>query len=413
MTAYARNQIWRPRRGKPAVCRTVGPSSSSPSFVLKDLEERVAVLSVDSALEHYSAGYTSELVRLCHVKHVASYSWIDAPVPTIIVPGSPWIWDERGAVKQVPLDAGVQYIQHDTSRMGCYSPMLPLFAAIDALHDDFAYKDLDLVTDRSGLRKLLRYIDNVCPEENFRIDVDLVGKAVLFTRQEENTTFVGQNTGYGNEYLKAATREPPGCEKMLDHHRIITYKFGCLDILVSFTADACIEPKNDDDDLLVSLSSSSLGDKADRTVEPSKPTSPAPFDIKLTSPRSLVPPSDMIEVKTRSIYREPDWRDIYPQLYLSQTAWLYMARHRGGVFERVEKILLTGDEMKPHAEMMQGSLGKLKNLLKEILRVVREQGEGVPLSLVRQGGTLSLWRGKARSRKVLGEEITSRFKNTA
>jgi len=126
-------------------------------------------------------------------------------------------------VKQVPLDAGVQYIHHNASKMGTRSPMLPLFAAIDALHDDFAYKDLDLVTDRNGLRKLLRYIDNANTEDNFRIDVDLVGKTVVFTRQEENTEVVRQNTGYGNEYLKATTREPPGCEKMLDHHRIITY----------------------------------------------------------------------------------------------------------------------------------------------------------------------------------------------
>ncbi|KAI9566109.1 hypothetical protein HD554DRAFT_2026126 [Boletus coccyginus] len=296
--------------------------------------------------------------------------------------------------------------------MGTRSPMLPLFAAIDALHDDFAYKDLDLVTDRNGLRKLLRYIDNANTEDNFRIDVDLVGKTVVFTRQEENTEVVRQNTGYGNEYLKATTREPPGCEKMLDHHRIITYKFGSLNILLCFTADACIEPKKNDDDFLASFSSLSLGAKTDKTAKPNKPASPAGFDIKLTSPRSLVPQSDTIEVKTRSMYREPNWSDIYPQLYLSQTAWLYMARHRGGVFEPVEKFSLTGDEMKPHAEMMHESLGKLKNLLKEILRVVREQGEGVPLGLVRQGGTLSLWKRKAGSGKVLGEEITSRFKNS-
>ena len=42
----------------------------------------MATLSVDSA------GYASELVRLRRVKHVASYSWIDAPVPTIAVPGT-------------------------------------------------------------------------------------------------------------------------------------------------------------------------------------------------------------------------------------------------------------------------------------------------------------------------------------
>lgn len=195
----------------------------------------MVTLSVDSE------AYASELVRLRHVKPVASYSWIDAPVPTIVVPGrsaylpphplltpiatgSPWIWaGERAPVKQVPLDAGVQYIHHNASKMGNHSPMLPFFAAIDALHADFAYKELDLVTDRNGLRKLLRYIDNVHTEDNFRIDVDLVGKTCLFTRQEENTTVVGQHTGYGHEYLKAATRVPSGCEKMLDHHRIITY----------------------------------------------------------------------------------------------------------------------------------------------------------------------------------------------
>ena len=195
----------------------------------------MATLSVDPA-------NASELIRLRHVKPVASYSWIDAPVPTIVVPGkskyayrhipyiyrsqkgSPWIWaDERAPVEQVPLDDGVQYIHHNALKMGNHSPMLPLFAAIDALHDNFAYKEFDLITDRNGLRKLLRYIDNADIEDNFRIDIDLVGKTCLFTRQEENTTAVGQHVGYGHEYLKAVTRVPVGCEKMLDHNRIITY----------------------------------------------------------------------------------------------------------------------------------------------------------------------------------------------
>ena len=123
----------------------------------------------------------------------------------------------------MPLDAGIQQIHGNAARMGNHSPMLPLFAAIDAMHDDFAYKELDLITNRNGLRKLLRYIDSAEAEDNFRIDVDLAGKTCLFTRREENTALVGQNTGYGGEYLKAATRVPSGCEKMLDHNRIITY----------------------------------------------------------------------------------------------------------------------------------------------------------------------------------------------
>lgn len=179
--------------------------------------------------------------------------------------------------------------------------------------------------------------------------------------------------------------------------------------MLGFTADACIESKNNDDDFLASFSSLNIEDKAEKTTKPNKPP-PGGLNVKLTSPRSLVPQSDLVEVKTRSNYREPNWRDIYPQLYLSQTAWLYMAKHNSGVFQPVEKISLTGDEMKPYAEMMEGSLVKLKNLLKAIFKAVREQGEGVPLSLVCQGGTLSLWKRKEGSGKPLGEEITSKFK---
>ncbi|KAG9311434.1 hypothetical protein JVU11DRAFT_8547 [Chiua virens] len=412
MAAYTRNDSsWRPRRGQPMSYRSRPANTSvSKEFVLKDLKEKVATLSVDATAN------ASELVRLRHVTPVASYSWIDAPVPTIVVPGSPWIWaEERPPVKQVPLDQGVQYIHRDGSKMGDHSPLLPLFVAIDALNDDFCYSDLDLVTDRNGLRKLLLYVDGERMEDDFRIDVDLVGRTCLFTRREENTTREGQNTGYGHEYVKATTRAPAGCEKMVDHHRVITYKFGSLNILLGFTADACKAPTKpeNDDDFLASFSSLSIGTKAEGAMKLSKSTKPTPagLDVMLSSPRSLVPQSDLIEVKTRSTYREPNWRDIHPQLYLSQTPWLYMAKHTRGVFQPVEKIALTGEEMRPYAEMMEGSLGKLKNLLKAILKAVREQGEGVPLTLVRQGGTLSLWKRKEGSGKPLGEEIRNKFKD--
>lgn len=179
--------------------------------------------------------------------------------------------------------------------------------------------------------------------------------------------------------------------------------------MLGFTADACIEKKKTDDDFLASFLSLSIGAKAVETTTPEKP-SPAGIDVKLTSSRALVPQSDLVEVKTRAIKRDPNWKEIYPQLYLSQTPWLYMAKHDAGVFQPVEKISLTGEEMKPYADMMEGSLGKLKNLLKTILKAAREQGEGVPLSVVCQGGKLYLWRRKEGTGKPLGEAITSKFK---
>lgn len=59
--------------------------------------------------------------------------------------------------------------------MGHRSRLIAIFAAVDALHDDFQYRDLDLMTDRKDLRKLLRCI-NRQHDKTFRIDVDLLGK---------------------------------------------------------------------------------------------------------------------------------------------------------------------------------------------------------------------------------------------
>ncbi|KIK91660.1 hypothetical protein PAXRUDRAFT_149014 [Paxillus rubicundulus Ve08.2h10] len=377
-------------------------SSGDPCFILKDLEAPIITLSIDHVTP-------TELInaQLSDVKSVASYSWLEAATPTIAVPGSPWIWaGDRDPITGVPLDDGVQFIHHNVTEMDDQSPMVPLFAAIDVLHEGFRYSDLDLITNRNSLRKLLRYVDNGRGLKDFRIDIDLVRDTCLFTRCEENAAIVGSWSGYGNEYLKAATRAPLNCENMTDHHRIITYNFGGLNVLLYFTADACIE--SDGDPLLTSFSSLSIRSRGNTLAKPDMP-SYAGLDVKPTSPRLMIPQSDLIEVKTRSIRGELNWREFYPQLYLSQIPWLYVAWHLDGIFQPVEKIALDSDTMKPHAEDAAPSVGKLKVLLEDILKAVREQGSGVPLSLVCRGRTLTLWKRKEGSGKPLGMEIISKF----
>ncbi|KAF8841507.1 hypothetical protein BDN67DRAFT_515282 [Paxillus ammoniavirescens] len=376
--------------------------SGDPAFISKDLEAPITTLSID-----YVTSTDLINAQLSDVKAVASYSWLEAATPTIAVPGSPWIWaDDRDPITDVPLDDGVQYIHHNVAEMGDQSPMVPLFAAIDVLHEGFRYSDLDLITNRNSLRKLLRYVDNDCGLKDFRIDIDLVRDTCLFTRCEENAAIVGCWSGYGNEYLKAATRAPRNCENMTDHHRIITYNFGGLKVLLGFTADACIE--SDSDLFLTSFSSLSIRSRGNTLAKSDMP-SYAGLDVEPTSPRSLIPQSDLIEIKTRSVRRELNWGEIYPQLYLSQIPWLYVAWHLDGFFQPVEKIALDSDAVKPHAEAAASSVGKLKVLLENILKAVREQGSGVPLSLVCRGGTLTLWKRKEGTGKPLGMEITSKF----
>ncbi|KAH7890452.1 hypothetical protein F5I97DRAFT_1964022 [Phlebopus sp. FC_14] len=376
-----------------------------PAFLLKNLGKPVAAFK--------SAGDVMGVYPLKNVKVIASYSWIEGATPIVAVPGSPRVW-KNIHVTRVPADTGVQMIDENALRMGDKSPLLPLFVAIDSLHKDFQYGDLDLVTDRNSLRKLLRFADGAAGE--FRIDVDLANKTCLLTRREEkNSERIVGFRGFSQEYEKAATRAASGCEKASSHHRIISYDFGGIKVLLRFVDEACTERGDEADDLLASFSSMNIG----RVSQPVAPLSRAPIasasglTVRLTKPTSLVPQSNTIEIKTRASHKIMDWNEVYPQLYLSQTAHLYLAKHERGSFQRVEKYQLNGSNLRDYAVRTEKSMGKLKVLLDAILRAVRKlrtrDGIAVPLSLVCQGDTLTLYRRDASTGYPLGKEILSKF----
>lgn len=207
--------------------------SVNVNFLLKDLEGEIKTLSTHVTLQHPS----TSLLR--NFTSVASYSWFESTLPSIAVPGVPTrraqtvvltlqilgcprIW-KNAPPSSVPADSGLYYVDGNGAHMGRRSPLLPIFAAVDVLHENFPYRDLDLVTDRNSLRKLLRCIDQQ-HNRAFRIDVDLAKNTCLFTRCEEALTeTVDDFRGYGHEYEKAATRSQRGAEKEVSHHRIVTY----------------------------------------------------------------------------------------------------------------------------------------------------------------------------------------------
>jgi len=91
---------------------------------------------------------------------------------------------------------------------------------------DFDWPKIDFVTDRNGLRKLLRWIGRPHPKE-FRIDTQLAGEhTVLFNRWEKRTRETLGNTGYstyGFSFEKESTESAPGCEDSTGYHRIVKY----------------------------------------------------------------------------------------------------------------------------------------------------------------------------------------------
>jgi len=93
--------------------------------------------------------------------------------------------------------------------------------------DTFDWSSVDFVTDRNGLRKLLRWITAAPgdPPRDFRIDVELAGsKTVLLNRWEQITKEQpGTRRSYGFNFEEEMTDPDPGCERGTGHHRIVTY----------------------------------------------------------------------------------------------------------------------------------------------------------------------------------------------
>jgi len=293
--------------------------------------------------------------------------------------------------------------------MGKASPLTPIFAAIDDL-GGFDFTGLDLISDRNNLRKLFRWATGAADEKDFRIDIELAGQTCLFTRTEENDSeTVTGFRGFGHEYEKAATRFPPGCERTTGHHRIISINFGGLNVLLRFEVDACIASATnaiaDTDDLVAALSGLGLDTSAAETTRPPIPG----ISVIHTSSRALVPQSSLIEIKTRASHRALDWTEAYPQLYLSQTAFLYLAKHNRGLFVDVERVSLSGNSMKVHAKQAEAGMGKLRAVLTEVLSAVRNQGSGVGLCLVQEAGNLVLYERQEGTGKAIGKDILSRF----
>ena len=105
--------------------------------------------------------------------------------------------------------------------------LLPLITAVnkraEGKEGKFDWASVDFVTDRNGLRKLMRWIGGG-DVRDFRIDLQLAGeKTVLFNRWEKRTRESFDGRTFGFSFEKASTEVAPGCRDSTGHHRIISY----------------------------------------------------------------------------------------------------------------------------------------------------------------------------------------------
>jgi hypothetical protein len=153
---------------------------------------------------------------------------------THLDPGSPRVWVDKPLPLPVALDHGYNFVDQNGHRMGSHT-LFPLVRAVQDVElqsgtkeeAKFDWSSVDLVTDRNGLRKLLRWIiaGPQDPPRDFRIDMQLAGsKTVLMNRWEPYTKEqAGTRRSYGFNFEEVMTAPSPGCERGTGHHRIVTY----------------------------------------------------------------------------------------------------------------------------------------------------------------------------------------------
>ncbi|KAL1946157.1 hypothetical protein VTO73DRAFT_15284 [Trametes versicolor] len=427
---------------------TVSTSNTEPDLVPDvDVKEGLAPTALQ-AIEVDADVDGSTQVTLEGFKCLGSYSWEDAPQPTILVPGSPPRWRDRPLPFRVPFDSGLQIFDPNGYYMGSTSTLIPLFRAVDVVAEDNAdttmdWSAVDFVLDRSSLRKLLRWARsaNAPPSPNtdrndqitandtgagsrpraapdrtptaargvpdFRLDLQLGGKkTVLVERWDTRTCQYVTPPKYGcrSNFDEAATAPRTGCQSSKYHNRIVQYDLEGLRLVVRYEVDACLIDDEDPSDLLASLSLSSSSSPSHPTprppASPSNPThrSPSPHsDTSLTVVRggAPVPQSSLIELATRSPkgLLAHKWHETYTQLLLAQTPHFFLAVHHNGSFKDVAKHHRAAPAFTrfDHDARMQRALRQLVRVLGAVQRSVCAHGQRGRLSLLCRGGNLELF----------------------
>jgi hypothetical protein len=185
------------------------------------------------------------------LRYIGSYDWSpDATEsnPSIIVPGEqgnlstciyyhqtslvikctagfPNVWSEPELPLQIAPDQGLHVVDNNVYILKD-QPFLPLLTAVheQQILPREDWKEVDFITDRNGLRKLLRWIGKASGGD-FRLDTQLIGgKTVVMNRWDPAGTEYSHGDMYTLGFGKAVTKPlPPSTERSGWHHRVVNY----------------------------------------------------------------------------------------------------------------------------------------------------------------------------------------------
>lgn len=359
---------------------------------------------------------TPSLASITNVKHLSSYNWIEAPTPTIAVPGCPPLWSALRVSRQLKKDSGLIYIAQNAARHPD-SPLEPLFRALYIANPSYDIRSIDVVTDRNNIRKLLSFINPGSTRnglDTFTIDIEVTKNTAFFCRKEAATyEFIGPHEfkGYGHEFEKANTINQ--ISGSTGHHRIISYHFGDLKFIVRYETDGYVKldadiiipsppsKKKGNDSLFSLLESLSLSSTNSPPI-----AAPAGSRLTIREEGRVVPLEFTLELKTRVSHKPLRLEDVVPQLWVSQTPKLVRAYHTKGTFQ-IPEIEDVAIQIKGWEEDNQNDLRKLAALISKILNLAKGCGGKAVVEYDDKRDKLVVWKGNGKT--MLPKDLYSKW----
>jgi hypothetical protein len=270
-------------------------------------------------------------------------------------------------------------------------PLEPLFRSIYAVDRSFDPKSIDVFTDRANLRKLISAVHGNS-RQPFRIEVEIVGETLLFTRCEvQSSANMTNSRGYGHEFEDNFTKYEKPLGNSTGHHRIVQYSIAGVTFVVRFETDGYVEDgtSNASDEEVSSLTTSfaSLQIKQSKT-------------LKVVRGGYDVPHESLLELKT-SAKKDPikDSKTLY-QLWFGQVPWVFVGYHMAGEFYHIDEEYTTERrEFKDFGTTRKVPLTKLARVIENIKTALKQSGKKRGIVLFENGG-LHLYQTKRKSRSL-------------
>ncbi|KAH9905798.1 hypothetical protein F4778DRAFT_679493 [Xylariomycetidae sp. FL2044] len=348
----------------------------APQYPQQPFGSIVRSLALDDLRMEAVAFEKKAVIKDC--SPVASYSWLNAPEPTLLVPGKPPRWSPLKDPVPLPQDSGKYYRDKNAARFPKH-PMEPSIVSLLATQPQARLdKAIDIVACSSTLGNLLRLTRG--QDKLFRILVEVVDGTVFLIRRENSPTELIEGIyGFGHTFPENYTTWDEDVRGSDNHQRILRYSFGDLNLLLRFGADgymideAKMSTKAQTSAKTTSMPSSISDLEASLIGAQISTVSSAPqAEVSLKSGGKMVDQSLVFDIKTRSIKKKD--QDVLgeeiPRLWVAQIPTFILAYHRNGLFKN-EDILVRDvrDDVKTWERDNVQTLSKFAALLHQIVDI--------------------------------------------